>query len=163
MTTPSVSGSVSGNGGGPGRSGAPAGRSQQVGVHDPPVPLAGLGAHAAHLVHDVGESPVHELLVGRAEVGAPPQLEVGVGTSELRAREVPVEHDDDVAERGVVLVESRRPVVMWIGAPMRFSGMRWRAASSCGALIPAMTSCSTATPAAAYRSTSASTTRIVES
>ena len=79
--------------------------SQQVGVHDPAVPFAGLGPHPAHLVDDVGEAAAHEQLVGRAEVGAPAQLEVGVAVDERSAGEVPVEHHDDVAESGVELVD----------------------------------------------------------
>ena len=65
--------------------------------------------HTAHLVDDVGKPPVHEQLVGRAEVGAPVQLEVGEGARELGAREVAVERDDDVAEGRVVLVGEATP------------------------------------------------------
>ena len=91
VTTPSVNGSVSGEGRGGvrvRRRGASLRLAQQVGVHDPAVPLTGRGRTRPHLVDDVGEATVHEQLVGRAEVGAPVELEVGEGVDELGAREV---------------------------------------------------------------------------
>jgi hypothetical protein len=54
----------------------------------------------------------------------------------------------------------RRAGVMWIGSPIRFSGMRCAAASACTLVTPAITVCSNATRP---RARSRSMTRSVES
>src|SRR6478735_10206318 len=64
-------------------------RAQQVDVHDPAVPFPCRGADFGDVFAHLPDGAVHEQLVGRAEVGAPPDLGVGRGSQE---RTFTVEH-----------------------------------------------------------------------
>src|SRR5690349_16111710 len=71
-------------------------RTQQVGVHDPAVSGAGVGARRDDSFADVTDRAGEQQLVGCAEIGAPP--DAGAGRAILE-RTVGVEHHDRAARQ----------------------------------------------------------------
>src|SRR5450631_865408 len=72
------------------------GFAQQIGIHDPAMPLARAPSHRLDLVFDIGEFACNQDFVFGSEIGAPEDVEVRFGQTRKSLRAV--EQYDDAAE-----------------------------------------------------------------